>query len=178
MELGAGQGLPGLLAHHLGAAHVTLTDFVPQLVDTLADSGRLAMAQSSRDGEVSGDARGEQGRRMVTAAMLDWKAEARDAEGGVGVAEEDTFEVLLASDVVYAVEHAVRLYTRKSVVTCVMTPLTYSSEITLLRLGDCTQFRMGDSLTFQTPAADEPNDRSWWRRRQRDGWPQHTRRAR
>jgi hypothetical protein len=121
MELGAGQGLPGLLAHHLGAAHVTLTDFVPQLVETLADSARVAMAQSSRDGGGGGDAEGERGRRVVSAAMLDWQAEARDVEAGVAVTEEDTFEVLLASDVVYAVEHAVRVYTLTS--TCVMIAL-------------------------------------------------------
>lgn len=99
LELGAGQGLPGLLAYHLGAAQVVLTDFVPRLVETMADSASLAMAQSS------GASRDGVERPGVTAALLDWQVEARDAKAGVPA--EDTFQVLLASDVVYAVEHAV-----------------------------------------------------------------------
>lgn len=50
IELGAGQGLCGLLAHRLKADEVLLTDSVPDVVDILQESASLAQQITSVPG--------------------------------------------------------------------------------------------------------------------------------
>ena len=132
LELGCGLGLPGLAAAALGARRVALTDCLPKLLRTVADSceacARLAAAQGG-------------GAVAAQAALLDWEEEAAKAGGpapdsgeqysteqGVKaaqllaleadeaaspplprLADDERFELLLASDVIYSAGHAAML---------------------------------------------------------------------
>ena len=68
LELGCGLGLPGLTAAALGAARVALTDCLPRLLRTVADS-----CTSCREHEPRGT--------TAHAALLDWEDEAAAAGG-------------------------------------------------------------------------------------------------
>jgi predicted nicotinamide N-methyase len=75
-EIGAGVGLPGLMAARLGAAVVTLTDFSQPLVDNMAASV-AANQQSWGAGQ------------QVTAKALDWNI---FLDQHIGTAERDAYD--------------------------------------------------------------------------------------
>ena len=75
LELGAGQGVPGLLAAKMGAGHVVLSDYMPELLRQLSvDMARNCKAEVERG--------------LICVRRLDWALEAslvqegQDSEGG------------------------------------------------------------------------------------------------
>lgn len=80
LELGAGVGLPGLLAACLGASQVVLTDYEPQVVAHMAHNTSLCNISSS----------------VCTGLCLDWtKLNLLPAEHAAA------FQIILAADVLY-----------------------------------------------------------------------------
>lgn len=83
MELGTGTGLVGLVCAKLGARSITLTDYHPSVLATVArnvQENALSISQ-------------------VTVAKLDW----REVDSAL---LSDPYDVLIGSDLLYELEHA------------------------------------------------------------------------
>lgn len=107
VELGAGTGLVSLvlgqLLPRLGVEHplVVATDYHPSVISNLVDNIALNHGPAVED---SGAGAG-----LVRACALDWAvAEVEDPEWPLGA--DELADMLVATDVVYAAEHATMLY--------------------------------------------------------------------
>jgi predicted nicotinamide N-methyase len=114
LELGAGLGLPGLLAGKLGASRVCLTDCLPLALaklnksiqaNNLTDIAEVAnldwVVQSGAD-ETACGVRDHKSGALTTEAFL----QRQHGEPTILIPPEDQFDVVIASDVLYEKHHA------------------------------------------------------------------------
>jgi hypothetical protein len=104
VELGAGLGLPGLVAAGLGAQHVLLSDCSPTLVANLAVSARESSRSSAAVASVEADVLDW---NVFTQAYADGSAQQRALRDDYDERFRGQFDVVLAADVVYNPSHAV-----------------------------------------------------------------------
>ena len=123
LEVGCGLGLPGLTAAALGARDSVLTDGLPQLLRTIEES-------VAANKQLSGAGADSASPPSCRVAMLDWddaapvsqemadepfsteqgvKEAQHEVWGGASLKPDERFELILASDVLYSMKHAVQL---------------------------------------------------------------------
>eukprot|EP00873_Tetraselmis_striata_P016356 jgi/Tetstr1/436620/TSEL_025416.t1 len=131
LEIGSGCGLTGIFAAKLGAQRVTLTDFLPKVVDNLLEcmhaNGSLPAGPSGEDFDPEDEADGAFEADNMRVRMLDWAegtsyadaSTARDSYLGEQAVQEDDllemppelpaeerFPVIIGTDVIYEPLHA------------------------------------------------------------------------
>jgi predicted nicotinamide N-methyase len=114
LELGAGLGLPGLLAGKLGASRVCLTDCLPLALNKLiksihandltniAEAASLDWVVQSGSDKIACGVRDQKSGALTTEAFL----QRQHGEPEVTMLPNEQFDVVIASDVLYEKHHA------------------------------------------------------------------------
>ncbi|EGG14142.1 hypothetical protein DFA_11909 [Cavenderia fasciculata] len=105
LELGSGVGLPGILASYY-AAHVTLSDYLPPLIENLQYNVDLNAKQKNdgSDDEEEDEQEQEEGtteqkidiRNRIDIKLLNW-----DEIDNIEVKEEDKYDIIFGSELTY-----------------------------------------------------------------------------